>query len=211
MKNSILLILASLLLCSALAGQGQYEKGMSKAFDLWRTDNNPTGAIAMFERIAQAEKDNWLPSYHAANILIISSFGTTDKTQVNEMLEKAKVNIAEAHKRSPDNAEIYTLEGLLYTGYVAMDPATFGMTYSGKIMGLHQKAIELDETNPRAQLNAIEYEIGGAKFFKTDLKVFCERLEATIPLFEAQKQETPFHPFYGALRIPTVKEDCGCE
>ena len=183
---------------------------MSKAFELWRSADKSTEAVALFERIAQAEKDNWLPSYHAANVLIVSSFQTTDKTRVNEMLEKAKGIIAEAHKRSPDNAEIYTLEGLLYTGYVAMDPATYGMTYSGKIMGLHQKAIELDATNPRAQLNAIEYEIGGARFFKTNLKVFCDRLEATLPLFEAQKQETPFHPFYGADRIPVVKEQCGC-
>ncbi len=210
MKNYIIFLLTLVMTTLTLSAQGQYEQGMQKAFALWRQDNKPMEAVALFERIAQAEKDNWLPSYHAANVLILSSFGNEDKDKVNEILEKAKTIIAEAHDRSPDNSEIYTLEGLLYTGYVAMDPATFGMTYSGKIMGLHQKAIELDKTNPRAQLNAIEYEIGGARFFKTDLKIFCDRLEAAKPLFEKQKQETPFHPSYGIQRIPDIKKQCGC-
>ena len=68
-----------------------------------------------------------------------------------------------------------------------MAPETYAMQYSDKIMNLHGKAKELDPSNPRAQFNSIEYEIGGAKFFKADLTVFCEKIEKVRPLFKQQK------------------------
>lgn len=208
MKN--LLIIICLLSSLSLIGQDQYMKGMEKAFGLWG-ENKTTEAVALFERIAQAEKDNWLPSYYAANVLIVSSFSTKDKALVNEMLEKAKVHIATAHDRSPDNSEVTTMEGLLYTGYVAMDPATFGMTLSPKIMEMHKKAVTLDPANPRAQGNLVEYEIGGARFFNQDLKTFCDKLKAVIPLYENQKADYPFAPSQGIERVHTSMKECGCE
>ncbi len=208
MKN-ISIIIVTLFLSLSLTGQDQYTAGMGKAFQLWG-EGKGMEAIAMFERISQAESDNWLPPYYVANVLIVESFMTKDQAKVNEMLEKASGYIKEAHERSPDNSEIVTMEGLLYTGYVAMDPATYGMMYSPKIMGLHTKAIELDSLNPRAHANAIEYEMGSAKFFGTDLKTFCERLEALKPLFENQKSEVPFSPSYGIERVEENMKECGC-
>ena len=202
--------LCALLLTTLVFGQGKYEQGMQKAFDYWQ-QNLPLEASALFERIALAEQDNWLPPYYAANTLIVAAFTTEDASQTNEMLEKAKSFIATAQERSPDNAEVITMEGLLYTGYVAMAPETYGMKYSPKIMALHGKALELDPTNPRAQLNSIEYEIGSARFFGTDLKTFCDRLEAVRPAFDKVKSDVPFYPKYGAERIDEIKQQCGCE
>jgi len=177
MKN--LFIVICLLTSLTLVGQDQYTKGMEKAFGLWG-ENKSTEAVALFERIAQAEKENWLPSYYAANVLIVSSFATKDKAIVNEMLEKAATHIATAHERSPDNSEVTTMEGLLYTGYVAMDPATYGMMYSMKIIELHQKA------------------------------PFCKRLEKVIPMFDNQKKDYPFAPSYGKERAEASMKQCGC-
>jgi len=133
-----------------------------------------------------------------------------DKTLVNEMLEKAKAHIAEAHKRSPNNSEVTTMEGLLYTGYVVMDPETFGMQYSQKIMEMHQMAIMQDDKNPRAHANLIDYEIGGAKFFNQPLESFCGRLKEVLPLFDNQKQDFPFAPSYGKERAEASIVQCGC-
>lgn len=209
MKN-ITSILLLLVLSFSISAQSQYEKGMQKAFGLWG-EGKATEASAMFARIAQAEKDNWIPPYYAANSLITSTFQIKDKTMVNEMLEQAKRFITLAHEASPDNSEVYTLEGLLYTAYVAMDPETYGMKYSGKVMGLHAKAIEIDETNPRAHLNNVEWELGSARFFKADLAPFCDKLEAVRPLFQNQKKSEPFAPERGEGRIDQVKAECGCK
>lgn len=207
MKNLLLIIMLALMTATIVSSQSQYESGMQKAFGLWQ-EGKSNEAVAMFERIGQAEKDNWIPLYHAANVLIATQFQIEDKVMKNSMLEKAKEIIAAAHKRSENNSEIITLEGLLYTGYVAMDPATFGMKYSPTIMQLHGKAIELDPENPRAHANQIEYEMGSARFFGTDLAPFCVRMKEIIPKFENQKLEVPFAPSYGIERAKQVAESC---
>lgn len=190
--------------------QGQYEAGMGKAFGLW-TENKPVDASAMFERIAQAEKENWIPYYYAATTLITASFESKDPVKTDEMLKKAKTFLEKANELSPNNSEIRTLEGLLYTGYVAMDPATFGMQFSGKIMALHSEAIELNPKNPRAQLNKIEYEIGSARFFGTELSTFCDDIKATQPLFDNQEESEAFYPNFGEDRIEQLLKECNCK
>ena len=70
MKHLALLIV--FIISGIVGAQSNYEKGMQKAFELWET--NPTEASNLFERIAGAESDNWLPTYYAAQILITQSF-----------------------------------------------------------------------------------------------------------------------------------------
>ncbi len=207
---SVLVILIMLGLIGTAQSQSQYEAGMGQAFGLW-SDAKPIEASALFERIAQAEKDNWLPYYYAANTLITASFETKDATMINEILKKAAGFITKAQELSPDNSEIITLEGLLYTGYVAMDPMTYGMQYSNKIINLHARAIELDAENPRAQLNKIEYEMGSARFFGTELSTFCDAIESTKPLFENQESSIPFYPNYGVDRVSILLKQCNCK
>ncbi len=188
--------------------QGAYEKGMQKGLSLWG-ENKTVEAVAMFERIAQVEKDNWLPLYYASNILIIQSFSDSTTDIKNERLKKATQLIEKAHGLSPDNSELLTLEGMLYTGYVAMDPATYGMQYSGKIMDLHARAIELDPSNPRAHMNSIEYELGAAQFFKTDTAPICEKMKSVLVKFDEQSTDLPFAPKGGKERALQVIENCG--
>ena len=135
MKKLLFILTLAMMMATILKSQSQYEMGMQKAFGLWQ-EGKTTEATAMFERIGQAEQDKWVPIYHAANVLISTQFQVEDNVMKNTMLEKAKELIAEAHKRSENNSEITTLEGMLYTGYVAMDPGTFGMKYSPMIMQL---------------------------------------------------------------------------
>lgn len=204
--STIIIITISII---TLQAQDQYSNGMKKGFELW-SQGKSLEASALFQRIAQAEKDNWLPSYYAANTLITASFNSEDVIKRNEMLEKAEKLIASAHAVSPENSEIITLEGMLYTAYVASEPEVYAMQYSGKITSLHAKAVELDPKNPRAHLNRIEWEMGTARFFGQDLAKFCEPLKKTKPIFEAQKKDIPFYPDYGLDRVEGALAQCGC-
>ena len=207
MKKIVLVFALAVITATIVKSQSQYESGMVQAFELWQTGKN-NEALALFERIAQAEKDNWVPLYHAANVAISSTWDEKDITKKNAMLEKAKSIIAEAHKRDENNSEITTLEGMLYTSYVAMDPGTYGMQYSPIIMQLHGKAIALDPDNPRAHANKIEYEMGSARFFGNDLAPFCAQMKEIIPKFENQKSDVPFAPSYGIERAKQVAASC---
>ena len=142
-----LIIIVTLLVSGFLMAQTNYEKGMQKAFELWGS-NKPTEASNMFERIAGAEADNWLPLYYAAQVNITQSFGEKDENVLSAKLKKAQDLINDATTISKDNPEILVLQALLHTAWVAFDGATYGMTLSGKVVELYTKASQIAPNKP---------------------------------------------------------------
>ena len=94
-----------------VTAQSQYEKGMNKAFELWG-QGKVTEASNLFERIAKAEKENWIPSYYVGYINIMTSFGIKDEAKLNAQLEKAGEYLDKALLLSPNNAEILIIQAL---------------------------------------------------------------------------------------------------
>ncbi|HMR17289.1 MAG TPA: hypothetical protein PKD13_12500, partial [Mariniflexile sp.] len=188
-----------LVLISTLAkAQTNYEQGMQKAFQLWGT--NPTEASNMFERIASAEPDNWLPFYYAAQVNIVSSFGEKNEEKLAALLKKAQDLINDATAISKNNPEILVLQALLHTAWIAFDGATYGMTLSGKIVDLYAKAEVLAPENPRVVYCKAEWNMGSARYFGQDTAAFCKDLERAVQLFATFKPETPFGPNWGKDR-----------
>lgn len=203
-------ILFVLLMLAASPGWAQtaYEKGMSKAFELWKQGNSAE-ASALFERIASAEKDNWLPNYYVALVNTTASFQTRDKEKVSALLNKAQQALDIEMVKNPENEEIMILQALIYTGWVAFDPMTYAMTMSPKVMELYDKVLRMAPQNPRAVFGRAEYEMGGAKFFGTDTKPMCAEIERSIALFDQFQPATPFSPKWGKERALQVLADCG--
>lgn len=205
MKNLILII--SIVFTSAISAQGNYEKGMQKAFELWGS-NNPTEASNLFERIAKAESDNWLPSYYAAQVNILNSFGLRDEEKLSAQLKKAQNLINDATAISKNNPEIMVLQALLHTAWVAYDGATYGMTLSGKVIELYAKAEVIAPENPRVVSSKAEWNMNSAKYFGQDTAPFCKDLDRALELFTNFKPETPFHPNWGKERVEQLLESC---
>ena len=204
MKHLALLIV---LIISGIAGaQSNYEKGMQKAFELWGA--NPKEASNLFERIAAAESDNWLPPYYAAQILITQSFNEKNKDILDSQLKKAQDLINDATVISKSNPEILVMQAMLYTAYVAYDGATYGMQYSPKVAALYQQAEQIDATNPRVVLNKAEWDMGSARFFGQDTAPFCKDLERAKELFANFKPESLFHPNWGKDRADQALKNC---
>ena len=201
-----LIIILVLFVTGILTSQANYEKGMQKAFELW--GSNPLEASNLFERIATAEPDNWLPSYYAAQINIVSSFGEQDKEKLTAQLGKAQELLDISKSISNNNPEILVMEALLNTAWVAYDGATFGMTLSGKITALYAQAEELSPNNPRVILNKAEWAMGSARFFGQDTAPFCADVEKALELFANFKPETAFHPKWGKNRAEQILESC---
>ena len=204
MKN--LTIILVLFITGFANSQTNYEQGMQKAFELWGT--KPIEASQVFERIAKAETDNWLPSYYAANVLILNGFVIKDKDQLTAQINKAQELLNDATTISKDNPEILVLQALLHTVWVAFDGATYGMTLSGKVASLYAQAEKLDPNNPRVILNKAEWGMGSARFFGQDIKPYCKDVERALELFANFKPETPFHPNWGKERAEEIIENC---
>jgi len=202
-----LVIILVLIMSNVINAQSNYEKGMQKAFELWGT-NNPVEASNMFERIASAESDNWLPAYYAAQINIVNSFGLRDENKLSEQLKKAQDLINDATAISKNNPEILVLQALLHTAWVAYDGATYGMTLSPKVEALYTQAQQIAPNNPRVVYCKAEWGIGSARYFGQDTKPFCKELERALELFANFKPETPFHPNWGKDRVEILLESC---
>jgi len=194
-------------ICSFLQAQGQYEQGMGKAMGLWK-EGKITEATALFERIAAAEKTNWLPSYYVAMVNITATFDPANKDKAAAMLDKAQSSIDNASVISPDNAEIKVLQALLYTAMIVQDPMTNGMKYSGKVMEKYYQAIAIAPENPRAVFGKADFEINGAKWTGVDTKPLCEQVAKSIDLFAKFKPENAFSPNWGLERAQETLKNC---
>lgn len=201
-----LIIILVLFATGVITSQTNYEKGMQNAFELW--GSNPVEASNLFERIAKAEPNNWLPSYYAAQINIISSFGEQDKEKLTSQLAKAQELLNMATAISKNNPEILVMEALLNTAWVAFDGATYGMTLSGKIAALYGQAQQLAPENPRVVLNKADWDMGSARFFGQDTAPFCADIEKALELFVNFKPESAFHPKWGKNRAEQILESC---
>ena len=205
MKKIILLL--TVLFSVNIAAQTQYEKGMTKAFELWQA-NKTTEASQLFERIAKAEPDNWLPPYYAATIEIIGSFGMKDEAKLTAKLKKAQALLDDAKSNSENNPEIIITQALLNTGYIAFDGQKYGMTLSGTNIALYTKALKIAPKNPRVVLAKAEWDIGGARFFGQSIEPFCKDIKRAIELFKAEKEPEQFHPRGGLDRAEQALKQC---
>ncbi len=191
-----------------LTAQSQYEKGMNKGFDLWKQGKS-TEAANLFERVAKAEKSNWIPYYYAAYIKIMSTFGIKDEAELKAKLEVVDAHLKKAESLSKDNAEIIILQALMNTAYIAFDGQKYGMSMSGKNVALFQKAIKLAPNNPRVILQKAEWDMGSARFFNKSIEPYCKDIKKALELFKKEeKSDVKFAPSWGKERAEQVLSQC---
>ncbi|TDW48682.1 hypothetical protein EV144_103198 [Flavobacterium sp. 270] len=205
MKKFITVIALFVVVISS--AQTQFEQGMGKAFGLWKEGKN-TEASAMFERIASAEKTQWLPNYYVALINTTASFSEKDKSKVDLMLTKAQDALDVEFIKDQNNAELYILQALVYTAWVVQDPMTNAQKYSGKVMESYAKAKAIDPNNPRAVFGEADYQLGGAKWTGVDTKPLCAQVDKAVELFGTFKPATPFSPKWGLDRALEAQKNC---
>lgn len=205
MKKVILIL--SLVISAATYAQDAYAKGMQKAFQLWG-EGKTVDASNMFERIANAEMDNWLPYYYVASIHTIAAFGEKDKEKLSQKLGIAQEFIDMANRISPNNPEIMVQQAITHTAWIAFDGATYGMTLSGKVAALYAQALQLAPENPRVVFSKAEWDMGSATYFGKDTAPYCKDVERSLELFDTFKAESAFHPNWGKERAETVLSQC---
>ena len=188
-------------------GQSTYEKGMTQAFELWK-EKKTDDAANLFERIARAEKENWIPFYYAAQVHITASFNSKDAKEIESRLTKAQNLVNEAKTFSDTNAEVLILEAMLNTAYVVYNPSVYGMTHSPKVDKLYLQAKQLEPENPRAILYHAEWQMGAAKFWGKDPKAFCPEVEKAILYFEKESSDVPFYPQWGINQVERIQTNC---
>lgn len=202
-------VIISIVVCitGIMSAQTNYDKGMQRAFQLWE-HNNWTEAEQLFERIAAAEPDQWLPNYYIAQLNSLKTWEEKDADKVKAQLEKAQNYLNDAMSIEKDNADILVMQAQIFTNWVAFDGMTYGMKYAVKIGELYNKAYALAPENPMVVLNRADWNMGSARYFGQDTKPFCKDVEKAIELFANFKPEKPFYPNWGRERAESLLKSC---
>ena len=191
-----------------VSAQSAYERGRNRAFTLWKQGKN-TEAVNLFERISKVEKDNWLPSFYAGYISILSSFNIKDEATLTTKLDKANAFLDTASKISPYNPEIMIAQALHNTAYINFDGQKYGMTMSTKNSAIYEKALKIAPKNPRVILSKAEWDMGAARFFGKPLDPYCKDVHKAIELFKTEKQTLKYAPKWGKERAEQILKQCG--
>src|SRR5690606_22789572 len=171
MRNFPFVLISFFGMAMAMA-QDPYAQGMEKALSLWQEGRN-VEASNLFERIATADMDNWLPYYYVAQVNTFASFGEKDGEKLSGQLAKAREFLDVAKAISPDNPEILVQEALINTAWLAYDGAIYGMEMSQRNMLIYQRAMALAPDNPRVVLSKAEWDMGTARYFGKDTTPYC--------------------------------------
>jgi hypothetical protein len=201
------IVLLAIVMTTLASAQSQYEQGMQKALELWG-QGKPNDASALFERIAAAEKNNWLPDYYVALVNTTESFNPANSANAMALIEKAQNAQDKAIMKSPTNAELNVMQAMIYTAMIVLDPMTNGMKYSPMVMEQYAIAKQLAPDNPRVVFCKADFEIGGARWTGVDTKPLCKEVERSIGLFTTFKPESQFSPKWGLDRAQETLKDC---
>jgi hypothetical protein len=213
MKTPILFIIMFLIMGSVRSQMPEkFVKAMESRIAILDTTSDPAGFVDLanaFERIAEAEKNQWLPYYYAAYCnatagLIIGSGGDmmaakTDKT--DPYAEKAEKHVAKAEELSGENSEIFIVKKMIATLKMIGDPMNRYMTYGPEAAAMLEQARKLNPDNPRIYLLEAQdkyytpEQFGGSK---EEAKVLFEKANT---LFEKFKPEYSISPNWGRSQI----------
>lgn len=202
-----LIYLAFVIVSAITQAQTNFDKGMGQALELM-AKGQLNQSEQLFERIAAAEPQQWLPHYYIAQINSHKSWDVKDPAILKAQLDKAQEHVDLGIKLSPENAELLILQAQILTNWVAFDGMTYGMKYGAKISELYAQALKLEPMNPRANFCKAEWEIGSARYFGKDTTAFCQRIEKSIELFANFQNESVLHPSWGLDRAKTALKSC---
>lgn len=217
MKRILFLFLAVIIMQQVFAQSERYQKAMETnivAIDTTRSTEGWTHLANTFQRIADAEQNQWLPYYYAAlsqvmNGLMLGEIeggGNADKT--DPIADKAEELINKAEALNKDNSEIYIVKKLIATLRMMADPMTRWQTYGPISAEALATAKTLNPENPRVYL--LE---GQDKFYtpeqfggsKTQAKALFEE---SMKKYETYKPESAIHPQWGLAQVKYFHAQC---
>lgn len=199
MKRIILAFTLSILAVSSFAQSSKFQQTMQSKlvlFDSLKTPDDYISLAASFERIADAEKTQWLPYYYAALAHVLRGFSDT-KANKDELADKADALIAKAEAIEPKNAELFLLKSMTSTLHMLVDPQSRWQQYGALVNSNREKAKQLDPGNPRVYFLEAQNVVGTPKEFGGGKDKAKPIFEKSLELFKTYKAAGPLYPNWG--------------
>ncbi len=204
-----LLVVLTMFLVGTIHAQ-KFEGAMGKGLMQFKEAKTPEEMLAtsaFFERVADAEKDKWLPYYYAAQTQILAAW-MNPKSDKDKVAEKANELIVKAELISANNSEIFCLKQMTAVMQLTVDAMSRWQTYGAVAAEAIEKAKQADPTNPRPYMLEGQYQMNVPEAFGGGKAVAKKILEKSMNLFETFKPTSPFHPNWGKDQAQTALAAC---
>ncbi|RYG02497.1 MAG: hypothetical protein EOO02_10450 [Chitinophagaceae bacterium] len=206
MKQIITALLAFVITTTVSAQNEKMIRAMTPtvaAIDSIKTPDGWINAANQFQRIADAEKTEWLPYYYAALSNVMTGFmtGANQADKTDPIADKAEALITKAQGLTKDNAEIWIVKKMISNLRMQADPMNRWQTYGQAGTEALQKAKALDPQNPRIFM--LE---GQDKFYTPEefggSKAEAKKLfETSVAKFAETKPENAISPQWGLSQV----------
>ena len=212
MKKSILFLSVMFVCVSSFAQSERYMSAMKANITAIDTSfKNPQNLLSLannFERIALAEKNQWLPYYYAAFCQVNYSYMEQDKSKVDAIADKATSMINKADSLQPDNSEICCIKSMIASSHMMVNPMQRYMEYGPVSSAQLENAMQLDPANPRPYYlkgQGLKYtpeQFGGG------CKTASEVLQTAMEKYAAFKPASEIAPNWGKQRTEMILNEC---
>lgn len=207
MKKVQLLALLLLATIFTYAQSEKYTKKMTELLvqmDTVKTVDQWNGLTTTFERVADAEKTQWLPYYYAAlSRLNVANFQMGGEMGDNTAIadpaaDKADELLTKVLALTKENSETWIIKKMIASMRMMANPMQRYMQYGPIAAAALATAKKMDPNNPRVYLLEAQdkyytpAQFGGSK--EEAKKLFTKVLE----LSKTFKPETTLHPNWGA-------------
>ncbi|MGC4100221.1 hypothetical protein [Ferruginibacter sp.] len=212
MKKS--LIVAVLLFASfvSFAQSDRYAAAMKKNLaGLDSAFKNPADLLTLannFERIALAEKNQWLAFYWAAFCQVNYAFMEKDKDKTDGLADKATDLINKADSLMPKNSEISCIKSMIASCHMLVNPMQRWQEYGPESSGNMDKAMEQDPTNPRPYYLKGQGLIYTPEQFGGGCKTAKPVLQTAMDKYLAFKPASELHPDWGKAQVENLLAGC---
>lgn len=212
MKKFILFFSLMAIIMSASAQSEKFINVMKSNIAAIDTSfKNPDNLLSLanyFERIAIAEKNQWLPYYYAAFCQVNYTYMMQDKSKIDPIADKATELINKADSLMPNNSEISCIKSMIASAHMMVNPMQRYMEY-GQVAGIQlENAMQQDPTNPRPYFlkgQGLRYtpeQFGGG------CKTATEQLQTALDKYASFKPESEIAPNWGKQRVEKLLSEC---
>ena len=210
MKKIIVFTVALFAITFTFAQSEKYLKAMQdnvSTLDAINTAQGWTEVGNNFQRIADAEKTQWLPYYYVALSNVMTGYmqgavnATPNPSVTDPLADKAEEALKKAEALTKENSEIFVVKKMIATLRMMADPQNRWQTYGPQAAEALQRAKSLNPENPRVYLLEGQdkfytpEEFGGSKSEAKNL------FEQSVKKFGSFKPESAIHPQWGLSQV----------
>lgn len=211
MKKILLAALVLAISTATFAQSDKFKQAMATNLNKIDSAKSPDDLLAVsaaFERIGDAEKNQWLPYYYAAFTQGLYAFMKNTPASNDALADKAEQLINKAEALEKNNSEIACVKSMIGSLRMIVDPANRWQTYGPAIQQELETAKSLDPTNPRPFFLQGQ----GLRFTPEQFGGGCATakpvLEEALKKYESFKPASELHPNWGKGEATKMLEGC---